>query len=402
LLVLILLVSCSLPIQDSTPRSDLTSIPQGEATGIVQTPTLAVKHGISTPFEVSIVRATAPAASPFPTFSPIPTEAAAPTLPARPPPESPAFFNSPTLRREVAPQEYISDQCEALRMRWDPEGSPPHTIVVPIMFHSITKSGRTPTSNQDITEKQFAQFVDYARYQGFETITTHQLDEFLYHNARIPPRSMLLILDDRRPGVVEEHFMPVLVKNNWTVTLAWISADNGPGLWARMEELHDTGHLDVQSHGYRHMYLKAEMPIEEVQEEILAPVEIIEAHFGERPLAYIWPGGNYNIQAVQVAREAGYRLGFTVHSPMPLRFNWIPLVAASQEIGDPLMVLPRAWSYEANLKLDQAVTISQQAREFAIENYAREAEWYRYTCGEALPPLSATYPETLPFLDTTQ
>jgi peptidoglycan/xylan/chitin deacetylase (PgdA/CDA1 family) len=300
-------------------------------------------------------------------------------------------FSSSVLREGIVPVQYIQDTCDYLSMRW--QGSPPHTVAVPVMFHSITRDGRNLAAAHDIYQSQFDVFVQYARRLGFTTITTVQLEGFLYRNELIPERSMILIVDDRRPGVIQDNFLPVLRENQWTVTLGWISDSNPPLLWERMEWLHSTGLLDVQAHGFRHKYIQPGMSEDEVREEISASIPVIEGHFGGRPRAYIWPGGNYTAEAVQIAREAGYTLGFTVESPMPLRFNWIPQSPKAVEAGDPLMLLPRAWSSEVNLKLDRAVKVADEARAFAINNYALEADWYARVCGGELPPLSSMYPE---------
>jgi peptidoglycan/xylan/chitin deacetylase (PgdA/CDA1 family) len=329
----------------------------------------------------------APSARPSATSSPSPTASPTPTLTPLP------TFTTPLLHNSVIPAEYIDEPCEYLRMRWSPTSSPPHTVVVPVMFHHIYRSSASLNGNQDITARQFNDIMAHAESLGFETITTAELEGFLYGNARIPPRSMLLILDDRRPNLISEYFMPVLEANDWTLTLGWISADNGYGLWHQMETLHATGRLDFQSHGYRHRYARPDTPFEEVLEELQAPIPILEEHFGVNPIAYIWPGGHYTQEAIQAARQAGYRLGFTVHSSMPIRFNWIPLSPAPLEMNDPLMLLPRAWSHDAILKLDQAVEVSEQAEIFAIQNYPLEAAWYRRACRGVLPPLKAVYPE---------
>ena len=38
----------------------------------------------------------------------------------------------------------------------------------------------------------------------------------------------------------------------------------------------------------------------------------LEAHFGRRPVAIIWPGGGFAERPVELARVAGYRVGFTI------------------------------------------------------------------------------------------
>lgn len=137
------------------------------------------------------------------------------------------------------------------------------------MFHSVAKPGREITEPSTISMAYFEYFMDLAHALGFSTITVDDLIGFLYENQKIPEKSMLMILDDRRPGVTE-LFMPYLEENNWTLTLAWPTTDaTGESLWERMEFLAATGHLDIQSHGHDHIYIQDYTPLEEIEEEIL-------------------------------------------------------------------------------------------------------------------------------------
>ena len=154
------------------------------------------------------------------------------------------IFNSEILWQDVEPVEYLEDRCEYLRLRWDPNNSPPGTIVAPIMFHSVRKSGRPISDSTSISEEYFKSVLAHAKELGFETITAEELLAFLTSNAQIPPRSMIMILDDRRPGVTE-RFIPYLVANDWTLTLGWIIEDQREYLWEWMETLAESGRLDV-------------------------------------------------------------------------------------------------------------------------------------------------------------
>jgi hypothetical protein len=285
------------------------------------------------------------------------------------------------LRPDVEPVSYVADTCEYLRLRWAEGSSPPGTVVVPIMFHSIVQPGTKITDPKEITMEQFAAFVQYAQYLGFETITTAQLINFLYLNAPIPPRSMILIVDDRRRACCASISCGAEA-NDWTVTPAYIADPNSfEWAWEWMERLYESGRLDVQSHGYTgQLYIIPETPIEQIQNEIWNSTSVLEERFGQRPLAFIWPGGNFTALSVQVARQDGYQLGFTAYSRGPLLFNWIPLGAEEQAAGDPLMVLPRAWSNSANVNLDEAVKVSEQAAAFAQQNYRAEMGWYEQYC----------------------
>ena len=322
------------------------------------------------------------------THTPTPTQTPTPTKTPEPLP----VFTTKALRPGVVPLTYIPDACVYLNRRWAADASPPGTVVVPVMFHSIVKSGRPVTDPKDISEEQFQAFVLYANYLGFETITPQQLLGFLENNDPIPSRSMLLILDDRRPGVARDNFMPVLQANNWMLTLAYI-ADPNSMQWA-MEEVKrlftENGHLDVQSHGYSgQLYIIEQTTAEEIQHEIWDSTQVLESNFGQRPLAFIWPGGNFSALAVQVAREGGYRLGFTAYSRGPVMFNWVPQGELEQAIHDPRMLLPRAWSNSVNVNLDEAVKVAGQAVEEARQQYPSEAEYYRTYCGGELPKLES-------------
>jgi peptidoglycan/xylan/chitin deacetylase (PgdA/CDA1 family) len=338
----------------------------------------------------TIVRTIAPPNTQTPTWTISPSPSSTPTntvTPTLTPTLAPLeLFATRLLRQGVQAQSYLADNCSYLQMRWSPEGSQPGTVVVPIMFHSIVQDGTQVTDQKDITAEQFNNFVDYARQLGFETITTQELLEFLTSNAPIPPRSMMIIVDDRRPGLIRDWLMPALEKYDWTATSAYIADPNSlQWAWDLMDQLYKSGKLDVQSHGYTgQLYIVPETPLDKIQNEIWDSTQVLMDHFGKRPIAFIWPGGNFTPLSVQVARQGGYELGFSAYSRGPLLFNWIPLGAEERAVNDPLMVLPRAWSNSVNVNLDEAVRISEQAVAFAKGNFSTEAAWYKTYCGGEL------------------
>jgi len=308
-----------------------------------------------------------------------------PTITPEPPTPTPTpgeldQFTYDGLYPGVAPVQYIEDPCVYLSNRWGDGKSSPGTIVVPIMFHSIAKPGREIRDSTTISMAYFEYFMRFAEETGFSTITVNELIGFLKNNEKIPEHSMLLILDDRRPGVTE-LFMPYLEANNWTLTLGWPTTDaTDDALWARMEGLAEDGRLDVQSHGHNHIYIQDYTSLDEIEEEIYRPIEVIQEHFGTLPEAIIWPGGNFTQRSVEIAREAGFEVGFTVYSRGPLLFDWIPLGEQEMAVGDPLMVLPRFWATAADVALRDALEISEAAREAALAVKSDELTYYEMYC----------------------
>jgi peptidoglycan/xylan/chitin deacetylase (PgdA/CDA1 family) len=326
-----------------------------------------------------------PSKTSIPTNTPTITATATSTQTLIPPTITPtpwelSSFNYPGLYPGISPVQYLEDPCTYLENRWGEDKSQPGTIVVPIMFHSIAKPGREIVDTTTISMAYFEYFMNFAKEMGFSTITVNELIGFLTHNEYIPERSMVLILDDRRPGVTE-LFMPYLEANDWTLTLAWPTTDGTDDtLWARMEGLAQSGRLDVQSHGHDHIYIQDFTPLEEIEEEIFKPIEVIQDHFDTLPEAIIWPGGNFTQTAVELAREAGFELGFTVYSRGPLMFNWIPQGDPERVMEDPLMVLPRYWSTAADVALLDALEISESAKEAALLIKSDELKYYELYC----------------------
>ena len=343
----------------------------GDSSAVARTP--VVLEVESPAAAAATATTTVPQVPSRPTFTPDPNVT----------PEPPPVFQSNKLLRGAKPVAYIDDACEYLRLRWDLDNAAPGTIIVPIMYHRV----REKPGERGVNEAYFKQTMRKAHELGFQTITAEQAADFLERNAKIPPRSLMLFVDDRRVPVINKHFMPFLKRYDWTVISAWIIAntDERPGLWERIEAAYQTGHVDVQSHGLRHLYMIPGTPKKKIREELYGPFPYFEEHFGYRPVAFIWPGGNYTPYAVRVAREAGYRIGFTIFPNGPVMFNWIPLQKAERKVGDPLLLLPRYHANSVKEQLPIAVEMGEKAKAQALAHYPQEAAWYREHCGGELP-----------------
>jgi len=168
--------------------------------------------------------------APSKTTLPTPTRTKTPvprTSPALPPP----FTMDPSLASAIlhpldTPHTYLDDPCQYLHDKWTPGNAAPGTIVISIMFRGIVK-GETGDPSA-ISAKNFSRIVKALHEQGFEAITAAQLADFLDHNAAIPPRSVLLLVDDRRQaGYFDSHFRPLYEGWGWPVVNAWSSTEDG-------------------------------------------------------------------------------------------------------------------------------------------------------------------------------
>lgn len=341
------------------------------------------------------------------TNTPLPEATASPSVTPLPPTQTATFtptltptvyplpvFQNDQLKPDVLPQEYVTDTCDYLQARWNPANSQPGTVVLAIMYHSIVPQGDPVTAYSAIGEEYFHTILQTAESLGFEAITTQQLVDFLYHNTRIPPRSMILIVDDRKRAAYFNIFLPYLKKHQWKVVNAWISQPDTPQyLWNENRSLAEEGWVDFQAHGVIHNITLSEDALPDyVHQEIYGPLTAIPEHFGTpAPIAFIWPGGRFSAYAVYVAREAGYKIGLTAFARGALMYNWIPLGAEERAVEDPLMVLPRAWSTNAANNLYEAAAMGDAAYAFAQKNRDLEMDWYNHYCTSypAIPTVEA-------------
>ncbi|MEW6285808.1 MAG: polysaccharide deacetylase family protein [Chloroflexota bacterium] len=153
--------------------------------------------------------------------------------------------------------------------------------------------------------------------------------------------------------------------------------------------------MDHQSHGYIHNINMTDASTDEfIRTEFEKSIADLQQNFHKTPVAIIWPGGGFGIRPVQIAREYGYRLGFTVNPRGPVMYNWIPLADQPDParpsylpegyVNDPRMVIPRYWPYQVRAELDNVRNIGKEAAAYAEQNKAVELEYYDIVCAPLL------------------
>jgi len=327
-----------------------------------------------------------PTATPLPSETPVPSATAVRTPPALPSP-----FVATELNPVDTPHTYIQDSCQYLHDKWNSNNATPGTVVMVVMFHGIIK-GEVEKDNQ-ISQAEFRRVMDDLHEMGFQAINTQQLADFLYSNAKIPERSVLLVVDDRHTAQnFNDHFRTYWEQWGWPVVNGWISAFGGQDQFLQENvELSKEGWVDYQSHGYVHNLNMTDSSTDEfLTQELQGSMANIKQYFNKTPVAIIWPGGNFGRRPVEAARKYGYKLGFTINPRGPVMYNWVPqadqtdpgrpVYLAEGAVGDPLMTLPRYWDTDVRAHLDEVRNISKAAAAYAEQNRATELEYYDIMC----------------------
>jgi hypothetical protein len=311
-------------------------------------------------------------------------------------PRLPDTYESRYLNPLDAAHLYVDNHCTYLRNKWDPAKAPPGTIVLPIMLHSINQ-GRAEGGDA-INEVMFARMMDDLHEQQFQAINMGQLAEFLESNAWIPERSVILIQDGRRyPGNFEDHFRHYWETWGWPVVNAWDHQGTTTDvLWDQYAMLAEQGMVDYQVYGPTFDPAVKPRTDEYLSMHLQTPIDLLRERLATVPIAVVWPSG-YSHESIQIARELGYRLGFTFNPRGPLMYNWIPLSTTDDklrpsykpegQLGDPLMTLPRYWPQQVHDALDEVRITSKDAAVYAEQNKATELEYYDIVCASEHGPI---------------
>ncbi len=343
-------------------------------------PNIVMTAAIETAFaEISI-----PSETPVPTESPIPIA----TIP-RTPPALPVTYQTSLLKATNIPRTYVSDTCQYLQNKWNPNNSAPGTVVMVIMYHGVNKG---EASGDDITVTQHKKLMNDLHEMGFQAITMQQMADFMYNNAKIPPRSVLLIVDDRHfAEYFNDHFRPFHDEWGWPVVNAYIGIDERADLWAENAALSAEGWVDYQAHGYIHnIPITSSSSDEFITSEMNGAITSLQKYMNKTPIGYIWPGGGFSSRAVEIGTQLGYKLGFTVNPRGPVMYNWIPQAESFNDsnpnaipetpANNPLMTIPRYWSTDADGHIDTVRVLGEEAKVYAEQGKATELEYYDIVC----------------------
>jgi hypothetical protein len=258
-----------------------------------------------------------------------------------------------------------------------------------IMLHSINQ-GKAEGADA-INLADFGRMMADLHQQKFEAINTQQLADFLESNTKIPLRSVVLLQDGRHYAEnFNSNFRLYWDQWHWPVVNAWdIRGSTTEALWADQASMEDEGWVDHQVYGVTFSPTAVHLTDDYLREQIQKPIAVFQERFHKTPIAIIWPNG-FGVRPAQIARESGYRLGFTFNPRGPVMFNWVPLADAADSfrpsyqpegpVNDPLMTLPRYWPYQVHTVLDSVRILGQESADYAQQNKVTELEYYDVVC----------------------
>jgi len=185
---------------------------------------------------------------------------------------------------------------------------------VPVLaYHNISprKPDKT-TVMQDMFEQQMAFLKD----KGYRVITMDQFFDFLDFKVSVPPRSVVITIDDGWLSAYEIAF-PILKKHGYPATLFIytdiISRNPNTVSWSQLLEMSNQG-IEVGSHGMSHRNLTLPGNKETFKEyfnnlekELSGSKDIIKKRLNREVKYLAYPYGDTTPLVVEMAKKLGYR-----------------------------------------------------------------------------------------------
>ncbi|MFD1735466.1 polysaccharide deacetylase family protein [Bacillus salitolerans] len=218
--------------------------------------------------------------------------------------------------------------------------------VIVLTYHDIDPNGNM-YSAYNISPKQFANHLDKLLENGFYIVNMDQFIQFVLKDGTIPPNAVLLTFDDGNKSFYDYAF-PELKKRSIPATNFVVVKliDSSRCLsWDNMLEMKQFN-LNFYSHTYNHhrntnygenkrlltnfLFLEAENRLESeaeyrnrIKKDLILAQSILAGKLGEQPKLLCFPYGAYNETVVEVGKEIGIQLYFTVQKGINSRNQFL-------------------------------------------------------------------------------
>ncbi len=191
--------------------------------------------------------------------------------------------------------------------------------MVPILsYHKFSKEKADLLT---VTENAFAEQMKFLKENGYRVITLDHFFDFLDFKRPVPPKSVVITIDDNWNSVYEIAF-PILKQYVYPATLFVYTDLILPGRktlsWDRLLEMSQYG-IDIQCHTKSHRNLNRRNGqesfrdyFEAVKKELTESTEVLKKRLKKEIQYLAYPYGETNPLVIALLMKLGYRGALTV------------------------------------------------------------------------------------------
>jgi len=197
-----------------------------------------------------------------------------------------------------------------------------------IMYHLVTENSRY-VGKYGIRPSQLEEDLKYLKENGYNTVVMQDLINFVENGKRLPKNPIVLTFDDGNSSDYK-YLFPLLKEYDMKAVISIIGSATDkytpqqeknptakfPNLtWPQVKEMHDSGLVEVQSHGYdvhgsagsgKLKRESAETYHGRLAADLTKLQDLCEEHLGEKPSTFCYPLGIISKGSHAVLEELGF------------------------------------------------------------------------------------------------
>lgn len=223
-----------------------------------------------------------------------------------------ATKSSPAHPKPVAGTTHSAAPPRTVPALIPPPNAPAHSVTVPVLtYHRVAPLSAVGQLDLKVDPANFAAELAALHNAGYHTIHQAQLFDALYKGAALPPKPIIISVDD---GYVDDvrTILPDLERWHMVATFFVITGRmTEPGFLtaAQIRELDRAG-MDVGDHTAHHVDLRLLSP-SELETETAGSRQVLEGVLGHPVYFFAYPFGTYNDAVLRALRTAGFTMAYT-------------------------------------------------------------------------------------------
>lgn len=190
---------------------------------------------------------------------------------------------------------------------------------VPVLcYHRFSKSR---VDRMTVREKDFEDQMEFLRDHGYHVITLDQLLAFMDFKGQIPPKSVVITIDDGWRSLYDIAY-PILKRFGYPATLFvytnLITGSYETLSWNQIRIMYQNG-IDMQCHTKTHRSLhwkRGEETFEHyfraVQNELTESAKVLKEELNDNVKYFAYPYGDTNDLVIEALKKLRYKEAFTV------------------------------------------------------------------------------------------
>ncbi len=180
--------------------------------------------------------------------------------------------------------------------------------IIALVYHRFGDN-RHPSTN--IKNETFKRQLQYLKQHNYNVISLFDACEKLYNGDGVPPKTVVITIDDGYKSFFENGF-PLLKQNNFPATI-FINTENvGNGDYMSWEELGillDAG-IEIGNHSHSHNYFLNEDTTDRadlLRNEIIVSQDLFAKHIEYVPQVFSYPYGESDASMKEEVKQMGYK-----------------------------------------------------------------------------------------------